>query len=326
LAGFNVQIPEFTPPAVMFLPEVRKADELWPPRGTPEPNLHARGMTEARCVIQYFHGRTTDEKLDALQHLASICVLKAGGGYWSPHPYVKFTDASTANQDWENCDPDRPWLRKNATRGWFTIQLPEHLQKYSPQHVTRRELLELARLRDKNLLHICRQLVLDLFNESAKEKRHEISTSTLWEENGQEFYWDAKREIAIQPSTTPIFRPDYPGAVQMLVKNKKLRDALSPCVRQTLELIFRRLAAGIDASEVIPVVAGDIHRDERTVRRHLATSRKTANDLGSDSSKVMDVLAAHVLPDNRTPVRPTPFRPQVDALAETAAMQSAYVN
>lgn len=99
MAGFSVQIPEFAPPAVLLPPEVREAGKLWPPFGTPEPNLYVRGMTEALCVIQYFHGRTTSEKLDALKHLANICVIKVGGGYWSPQPYLKFTEASTAGKD-----------------------------------------------------------------------------------------------------------------------------------------------------------------------------------------------------------------------------------
>ncbi|MGD1082841.1 MAG: hypothetical protein ABR881_31385 [Candidatus Sulfotelmatobacter sp.] len=129
-----------------------------------------------------------------------------------------------------------------------------------------------------------------MFNESAKQQRNEIGYSSLWEEDGQEFYWDDKREIAVQPSATPIFKPDYAGAVEMLVKDKKLRDALSPRICRTLEMVFRKLAAGVDANEeVIPAVAGDINRDERTVRRHLSTSRKTANDLASASSKVMNI-------------------------------------
>ena len=41
----------------------------------------------------------------------------------------------------------------------------------------------------------------------------------------------------------------------MLVKDKKLRDALSPRVCRTLEMVFRKLAAGVEASEVIPAVA-----------------------------------------------------------------------
>ena len=327
MAAFDLQLPtpEFAPP-VSFPPEVREADELWPLPGTPEPDLHARGMTEARCVVQFFHARTTDEKLDALKHLANICVMKAGGGYWSPRPYLRFTDASTASQDWENCDPNLPYLRKEATRTWFTIHLLEHIDRYSPRHVTKRELLELARLRDKDLLHVCHAVVCDMFNESAKQQRNEVGYSSLWEEDGQEFYWDDQREIAVQPSAPPSFKPDYAGAVEMLVKDKKLRDALSPRVCRTLEMVFRKLAAGVDASEVIPAVAGDIRRNERTVRRHLSTSRKTANDLASDSSKVMNILAGHVLPDSRTVARSTPYRPQVDVLAETAALKSPYPN
>jgi hypothetical protein len=326
VAGSSVQMLELEPPVANFLPEVREADELWPLPGTPEPNLQKRGMTEAMCVIQYFHGRTTDERLDGLLHLANICTKKAGGGYWSPQPYLKFTGAKTANQDWENSDPNLPFLHKITTRRWFTIQLPEHIDRYSPQYVTRRELLELARLRDKNLLHVCHALVYDMFNESAKERRHEIGYSALWEEDDQEFYWDGQREIAIQPTVTPTFMPDYAGAVEMLVKDKKLRDALSPRVCRTLEMVFRKLAAGVDADDVVPVVAQAINEEERTIRRHFSTSRKVASDVDSGTSTVMNILAGHVLPNSRTLTRPTPFRPQVDVLAESAALQSPYVN
>lgn len=75
-----------------------------------------------------------------------------------------------------------------------------------------------------------------------------------------------------------------------------------------------------------PIRCQDIKQDEPTVRRHLSTSRKTANELASEASAVMDILAGHVLPDNRTRAQPTPFRPQVDALAKTAAMKSSDVN
>jgi hypothetical protein len=315
VAAANLQLVDF--------PEVRQADELWPLPGTPQPNLAARGMTEARCVIQYFHGRTTDLKLDGLLHLANICTKKAGGGYWTPQPYLKFTGARTANQDWENCDPGVPYLHKVATRRWFTLALPEHIDRYAPWHVTKRELLELARMRDKDLLHVCHALVCDMFNASQKERRHEIETTTLSEEDGLELYWDDKREIAVQPSAAPPFKPDYQGAVEMLVKDKELRDALPPRVCRTLEMTFRKLAAGVDAAEVVRAVAEDIRRDERTVRRHFTTSRKAANNTGSGTSAIMNILAGHVLPDSRNPARPTPLRPQVDALAEAAALKSA---
>jgi hypothetical protein len=35
----------------------------------------------------------------------------------------------------------------------------------------------------------------------------------------------------------------------------------------------------------------------------------------------MNILAGHVLPDDRISARSTPFRPQVDALAESAALR-----
>ena len=53
---------------------------------------------------------------------------------------------------------------------------------------------------------------------------------------------------------------------------------------------------------------------------HFSHSRETVNDLGSGSAGLMNVLASHVLPDNRSVAQFAAFRPQVDALAETAAV------
>jgi hypothetical protein len=324
VATFNIQLPEIAPPPVVFLPpEVRKADELWPLAGTPEPDLRSRGMTEALCVVEYFYGSTTAKKLDGLLHLANICTKKVGGGYWSPRPYLKFTHARTANLDWENCDPNFPFLQKVTTRRWFTIQIPGHIDRYSPRHITKRELLELARLRDKDLLHVCHALVCDMFNEAQKERLHEVSSSTLWEEDGQAFYWDERREVAVQPSVAPSVRQDYTGAVEMLVKDKKLRDTLPPLVCRTLEMVFRKLAAGVDPKDVVAAVAKDLRRKQRTVRRHLSISRRAADDLSSVSSKVMNLLASHVLPATTQIVaQATPFRSEVDA--EPGALQSQF--
>jgi hypothetical protein len=61
-------------------------------------------------------------------------------------------------------------------------------------------------------------------------------------------------------------------------------------------------------------------QDEHTVRRHFSHSRETVNDLGSGSAGLMNVLASHVLPDNRPVAQFAAFPPQVDALAETAAV------
>jgi hypothetical protein len=79
-------------------------------------------------------------------------------------------------------------------------------------------------------------------------------------------------------------------------------------------MVLRKLAAGVDAAEIVPTVAEGIHRNRRTVERHLAAARRTATKLDSDSSKIMDVLASHVLPDRRAV--------QLDAAAESAALRS----
>ena len=302
------------PPGVLF-PPVRIADQLWPPPGMPAPNLYKRGMTEAREVIRFYYGDTTTDKLDALKHLANIATLKAGGRYWSPRPYLKFKDQhGRLLKDWENCDPNVPHLRRDATRGFFVTALPAHLDRYSPRHVTKAELLGLASIRDEDLLHVCHTLVCDMQNEGEKQRRHDLGFSTLLAEDGDYSCYEDNHEVT-QPSATPKFQPDYAGAVEMLVKDKALRSALPVRVCRTLEMVLRKLAAGVDAAEVIPTVAEGIHQNQRTVKRHLAAVRRTATNLASSSSQLMDVLAGHVLPDRR-----------VDAMGESAALKSSYVN
>jgi hypothetical protein len=289
----------------------------------PEPDLYKRGLTEAREVIRYFHGDKIDDRLNALKHLVNICAIKADGRYWSPRPYLKFEHARTGKKDWENADPNFPHLRTNATRGWFFTALPEHIDRYSPQHVTKRELLGLATIRDKDLLHVCNGMVCDMQNEGEKLRRHELNSTTLVENEGDTFYWDGDNEVSVARSATPTFKPDYAAAVATLVKDKALREALGALVARTLEMVLRKLDAGTDATEIVPVVAKAIKRDERTVRRDLARARDTANDLASDAAKLMDALAANVLPDNRAIAQSSPCRPQVDALAESAALRSS---
>jgi hypothetical protein len=272
----------------------------------PAPDLYKRGMTEAREVVRYFYGHTIDERADALKHLANICTIKAGGRYWSPRPYLKFKDQDgRLMRDWENCDPNLPCLRKAATRGWFVTALPERLDRYSPQHITKRELLGLAAIKDKDLLRLCHALACDMSDEGDKQRLHELNCSTLVENDG-DFYLDGE----VEPSATSTFKPDYAGAVEMLVKDKALRAALPRHVCLTLEMVFRKLAAGVDATDIISSVADVIQRDERTVRRDLAKARRTANDVGSSSLQLMDVLASRVLPDRR-----------VDAMAESTCLR-----
>ncbi|MGD0760177.1 MAG: hypothetical protein ABR921_14840 [Candidatus Sulfotelmatobacter sp.] len=181
--------------------------------------------------------------------------------------------------------------------------------------MTKRELLGLANIRDKELLHVCHALACDMQDENEKQRRHELNCTTLLHEDGDTFYWDDNHEVAIQPPVPPTFKPDYAGAVAVLVKDKALRAALPVRVCRTLEMVLRKLAAGVDAAEIVPTVAEGIHQNERTVKRHLAAARRTATNMDSSSSKLMAVLASHVLPD----------RP-VNALAESEAMKSPYVN
>lgn len=307
MAGFDSFQPiiELPPLPALILPvfEEQTDSEIWPLPGAPEPNLHARGLTEARCVVEFYYAGTSDKRLDALKHLGNICALKARRAlaYWNPRPYLKFVGTKTARQDWENSDPYSPLLQKINTLGWFVTTLPDHILKYSPQNVTKRELLELARIRDKDLLHVCHALVCDLLNESAKQALHEIQTTALWERGGQEFYFDGESETPIEAqhsaSMAPTgFAPDYASATQLLVKDKRLRAALPKSVRQTLELVFRKLAGGVEATEVISSVAAALDRDERTVRRRLATARTIATDISDSSSNLLQMLGSLVLP------------------------------
>jgi hypothetical protein len=298
--------PQPTPPPPHPAPDPRY--ELWPLPGTPEPNLHGTGLTEARRVFEFWHGETTDQRLDALKHLANICMLKANRralAYWQPRPYLKFVDAKTWRKDWENCDPSHPVLKKIATRGWFITSLPEHISKYSPDHVTRRELLELTRIRDANLLHVCNALLFNMLDESAKQATKDLHCTSIWSFGGQDFYFDKNIDTGVQLTSSATmeaeFNPDYAGAVEMLVKDKRLRAALPPRVCRTLELVFRKLDAGISAKGIIREVARDIKRDQRTVRRHLRTARRIATDVAHASNRLLRILESFVIPDERSP-------------------------
>ena len=103
-------------------------------------------------------------------------------------------------------------------------------------------MLELARLRDEDLCHVCHALVCDLLNEAKKQSLKEIHTEGTWTHGGDSFYFDAKTETAVgltkSATTASSWNPDYSGAAEMLVKDKRLRAALPKRVRQTLEMIF----------------------------------------------------------------------------------------
>jgi hypothetical protein len=223
--------------------------------------------------------------------------------YWNPRPFLKFVDAHTSRKDWENSDPYVPALQKANTRGWFLTTLPGHIAQYSPQHTTRRELLELARMKDPNLLHVCNALVCDLINEGKTQAKHEIKTTHLWSAGGQEYYFDTRIETAVQPlqsaTLTASASPDFASATQLLVKDKRLRSALPKRIRQSLELLFRKLDSGMDARNIISSVAADLNRDQRTVRRHLATARAIAADLTTVSGQLMATLERVIIPDAR---------------------------
>src|SRR5437660_5921968 len=91
VASLHSFVPEF-PPSILgsFPPDPRT--ELWPPAGIPEPNLFQRGLTEARCVFDYYHGATTEEQLDAFVHLVNIALLKRGRSFWVNRPALRYVD------------------------------------------------------------------------------------------------------------------------------------------------------------------------------------------------------------------------------------------
>jgi hypothetical protein len=279
----SVQV--FGPDFIPVLPGAFSPDSLadvWPPPG-PEPDLYQRGLTEARCVYEYHHGKTTEERLDGFQHLVNICMLKRGSSFWSPRPAVKYVDRRkggyrTAHLDWENYGDG---FEKTATRGWFQTRLPELIDRYSKQYITRRELLELIRLRDPDLLHVCNALIADLINESLKQQRQE--------------------RVTIPPDSMTCVEkptPTYETAVQMIVQDKRVRSVLPKKTLVALEALFRKLAAGVNPKNVIEDVAHDMNRDERTVRRYLerASEIRTKNS-GVDNA--MNLLAREIFWDSQ---------------------------
>jgi|ERR1700730_13954744 hypothetical protein len=141
--------------------------------------------------------------------------------FWAPRPYLRFVGAGsqnssrrTARKDWENCD--LYGTNDHATRGWFKTNLPALIEKYSPRHVTRRELLELIRIRDKDLLHVCNALICDLKNAGRDQSLHELNYRTLWSQDGADFYFDEESGTAVKAAQVEVpDEPDYAGGVQM---------------------------------------------------------------------------------------------------------------
>jgi len=268
-------------------------------------------MTEARCVVGYFHGQSTDQRLDDFKHLVNICTVKARGrnAYWSQRPHLKFVRGGRMDiggrwvggrlaEDPENYDPYDPILRKINTRYWFMTHLSEHISKYSSEHITRRELLELARMKDQGLLRVCHALVCDMINEGLKAELH---------------------ELAPDPGTPPVEvaaptseKPDYDGAVKLLVGNPELRHALPKHVSKTLETLFRKLDAGVGAGEVIGQIAHDRKKHERTIRRHLRQAHLIATGVAAPSL-LLKLVADFVLPtDHKDHASPLPTHPRAD--------------
>jgi hypothetical protein len=273
-------VPEFEPAILgVFLPdpstEPDHRRDLWPFAGTPEPDLYKRGLTEARCVVQFYHGETTEERLDGFSHLVNIAMLKRGRSFWSQRPALKYVNTGklgykTAHLDWENYSDGAD---ERSTRGWFQTKLPELIDRYAPEFITRRELLELARIQDADLLHVCDALVRDLINEGRRQERRELQTAP---------------PVDSSFSATCVSKPEpnYDDVVQMIVQDKRMRSALPKKTLVVVEAVFRKLAAGVNPENVITDVARDLNRSERTVLRHL----ERASEIRVQNSGVGDAI------------------------------------
>ena len=91
MAAFDLQLPtlELVPPVVLPARSPRSGRVVasaWYAGAGPLRARHDRGAV-CHPIFPWPHYR---QKLDALEHLANICMMKAGGGYWSPRPYLRF--------------------------------------------------------------------------------------------------------------------------------------------------------------------------------------------------------------------------------------------
>jgi len=146
-------------------------DYLWPQCSIIS-DFQKRGYKTAGAVYLFHHAGRHGERMDALNHLVNIGMQKCGGGqkYWYTPPYrLRFVNARTAKQDWEN---DLYGAHYTQTRGALRVAIGRLLYDYSPDRVTQRELLELVRIKDKQLCHIVDQAVYDLINEAVANRNH----------------------------------------------------------------------------------------------------------------------------------------------------------
>lgn len=324
-------LPEF-PPFLPFeaIPKPDSAPEdrlpLWPQAMLTERELDLllakRSMTGVRCILHYYYGRTLDLRWDAFQHLANICTKMALGrnAAWYQRPFVKFIAPPGQPKDPENYDPNYPSLRKKSTRHFFQTSLGEAIAKYSPEHITKQEFIELARMGDArartrkrlklegeelesleedDLVNVCLALVRDMINLGQKEDRHELEPDPGF-----------RADVA----APTVEKPDYAGAVQMLVSNLELRQALPRLVSKTLEALFRKLDAGLGAEDAIEAVAQDLKRNEQTVIRNLTEASNIA--AGVDGQDLLlNLLADFVLTSPpKDQAAPTPAHRPADKM------------
>lgn len=278
---------------------------VWPPLA-PAPDMSKRGFTEARCVHDLYYGETSDQRLDALKHLISICMKKCGNLFWKPQPALRFVGARTWDKDWENVLPDG--RTRHNTRGWFQIILVAIIDKYSPTYITRRELHELIRLKDPDLLHVCNAAVGDLKNEVTRQmKKPEPHWATIWELDGDSYFWDEKKQIAVPlddhvkpcpPDPVNKFRE----VLDSFIKDRQLRVAIPERPRRTAELVLRKLAQGVPGERVISEVADDLGKNKRTVKRYLQAVRRICDSM---DRTVSSFIYEAIVPGEPTPPRPT---------------------
>jgi hypothetical protein len=315
VVSFDLPIPFDFPESLVNTDVVGRPEEAWLPDLPSERDLDLmlakRNMTGVRRILDYFYSRSVDLRYDALQHLSNNCTKMAlgRGAAWFQRPFVYFVAPKGQPRDPENYDA------KRSTRHWFQTNLSEAISKYSPEHITKSELLELARMGDDRakkrkqlnlageklatleedeLVNVCYALVCDMIDRGQEESLHELETESLIE---------ARTLAAPVPE-----KPDYASAIRMLVSNSELRQALPPLASKTLEAFLRKLHTGLDADEAIAAVALDLKRDEQTVLRNLKKASHLVN-----TPLIVTLLADFVLPATpKDHASPTPRRRAAD--------------
>jgi hypothetical protein len=288
LSQFEESVPELAWPPPWSLSE-KETDRL----------LAKQNMTGVRRILDHYYGRTADLRWDAFKHLANICTKRAlgMGAVWYQRPFVRFVAPLGQPKDPENYDPRYPSLRKKSTCHWFQTHIGEAITKYSSEHITKREVMELARMGDArakarakgadlptleedDLVNVCHALVCDMADLGRKESKHELPPDP---------------GVTVDIAAPVSEKPDYGSAVRMVVSNSVLREALPKLISKTLEAFMRKLDAGLAANEALESVAQDLNRTEQTVRNNLTKAKHIAAGVDAPAL-LLKLMADLVLP------------------------------